>query len=317
MMGLGNSIGWLYHGARREDSEAGMRGEHIIGLVMLLLLMCASSAAQASRPRSFSPMYNPDPPTARVPAGLPPMLNSVGFDQRLGAQVPLDASFLNEAGQRVKLGEFFTNRPVILVLVYYNCPMLCSEVLDGLSLSLRQVALTAGPDFEVVVVSFDPRNYPALASEKKQQFLATYKRAGSDEGLHFLTGEEGQIKRVTEAAGFRYAYDSSIGQYAHASGIMVATPDGCLSHYFYGIQYNPKDLRLALVEASGNKIGNAVDQVLLYCYHYDPVTGKYGVVVMNVLRIAGVVTLLAIGALLIVMRRRNQARIVPETREAT
>jgi protein SCO1/2 len=249
----------------------------------------------------------------RAAAQLPPSLQGVGFDQKLGEQVPLDLTFRDEAGRPARLGNYFGDRPVILVLAYYRCPMLCTQVLNGLVRSLLDLPLTAGRDFEVVVVSFDPRETPELAAAKKKTYLERYGRPGAVEGWHFLTGEQEPIDRVTRAVGFRYRYDPVKDQFAHASGIMVLTPQGRISRYFYDVAYAPRDLRLGLVEASGNRIGSLADQVLLFCFHYDPVEGKYGATVMAILRFIGVLTMLAVAAFLFLMRRqeRRAARLRP------
>ncbi len=239
--------------------------------------------------------------------GRPPALREVGFDQRLGQPLPLDATFRDESGRAVRLGDYFQGRPVVLTLNYYECPMLCTVVLNGLAGALDTLAFDPGREFEVVTVSFDPKEGPALAAAKKKAYLQRYHRPGAAQGWHFLTGDEASIRRLSEATGFRYAWDAETRQWAHAAGIMVATPDGRLSHYLYGVEYAPKDLRLALVEASGNRIGNAVDQVLLFCYHYDPATGKYGPVVMGMVRGAGVLTLVALVSFIFAMWRREHA----------
>jgi len=236
------------------------------------------------------------------------VLRDIGIDQRLNEQVPLDLVFRDETGKLVRLGDYFGEKPVILSLVYYECPMLCTLVLNGLLKSLRALSFDVGKEFNVVTVSFHPGEIPTLAAAKKAEYIQHYSRAGAAEGWHFLTGEAGSIKRLAQAVGFRYIYDAKQNQFAHASGIMVLTPQGRLSHYFYGIEYSPRDLRLSLVEASANKIGSPVDQLLLYCYHYDPTTGKYGVIIMNVIRLAGLGTVLALGAFMVVMFRRDRKR---------
>ena len=245
---------------------------------------------------------------ARAADTRPPILRDVGISQRLGQQLPMDALFLDEEGRPVRLGQYFGKRPVVLVLAYYNCPMLCTQVFGGLVSSLRVLSFDAGKDFDVVAVSFDPRDRPADAAAKKAPYVAEYGRPGAASGWHFLTGSTASIERLTEAVGFRYKYDESLGQFAHASAITVATPGGRLSRYFYGIEYAPRDLRLGLIEASGNRIGSPVDQILLYCYHYDPKVGKYGAVVMNMVRLGGVAAVLILSTFLAVMWRRDFRR---------
>jgi protein SCO1/2 len=245
---------------------------------------------------------------AHAEAVLPPPLRGVGFDQRLGAQVPPDLMFRDEAGRAVRLGDYFDGKPVILVLAYYKCPMLCTQVLNGLVRALLDVPLDVGKDFRVLTVSFDPRETPELAAAKKKTYLERYGRPGAEEGWHFLTGEEGPIHRLTEAVGFRYHYDARNDQFAHASGILVLTPAGKIARYFYDITYSPRDVRLALVEASENRIGSPVDKILLYCFHYDPIEGRYGPVVMTFVRLGGVLTVLALGAFMAVMWRQERRR---------
>lgn len=236
----------------------------------------------------------------------PEILRSVGIDQRLNEQLPLDLSFRDEAGQTVALQKYFGEKPVVIALVYYECPMLCTQVLNGLTESLRPLSFNVGEQFEVVTVSFDHRETPELAAAKKKVYLEKYNRNGAENGWHFLTGDSLAIQQLTEAIGFRYKYDVFTKQYAHASGIVVATPQGKLARYFFGIEYPTRDLRFALIEAAENRIGNVVDQVLMYCFHYDPSTGKYSLAVINVLRVAGVATVLALGMFMIVMLRRER-----------
>lgn len=236
---------------------------------------------------------------AAAQAGGPPasIKDNVGFDQKLNSQVPLDLPFRDENGRDVKLGDYFSgDKPVILSLVYYECPMMCTQVLNGLVDSLRDVSFEPGRDFEIVTVSFDPSETPELASSKKKTYLEKYDRPGADQGWHFLTGRLEPIRRLTHSVGFRYAFDERSDQFVHASGIVVLTPEGKASRYFYDVVYPPQDLRLGLVEASQHKIGNAVDYVLLLCFHYDPLTGKYTPAIMGILRLAGVATILAIAA---------------------
>jgi protein SCO1/2 len=266
-----------------------------------LLIVCA----QPGVPQPNSPLYGGSVRSGDVSTGLPPVLKKVGIDQKLNEQLPLDAVFKDELGNEVRLGQFFKGKPVVIALVYYTCPMLCNQVMNGMLGSFRQTSLNIGEDFEVVTVSFDTKDTPAIASAKKTTYIAGYNRPSGNAGWHFLTGDDANIKRLADAVGFRYTWDEQTKQYAHASGIMIATAEGKLARYFYGIEYPPRDLRLALVEASENKIGTPVDALMLYCYHYDPATGKYGVVIMNVIRIAGVVTIILIVGLLLILRKRS------------
>jgi protein SCO1/2 len=242
------------------------------------------------------------------PETRPQILRNVAIEQHLDRPLPLDLPLRDEAGRLVRLRDYFGKRPVVLVLAYYNCPMLCTEVLNGLLSAMRVLTLDAGRDFEVVTVSFDPRDKPSDAGAKKAPYVARYGRPTGAGGWHFLTGPPASIAGLTEAVGFRYAWDEKIGQFAHASAIYVATPDGRLSRYFYGIEYAPRDLRLALVEASNGKIGTPVDQLLLYCYHYDPAAGRYGAVVMNMVRVAGGAFVLLLSTFLLLMWRRERRR---------
>jgi protein SCO1 len=219
------------------------------------------------------------------------VLRDVGIDQRLEAQVPLDLSFRDESGAAVRLGDYFGDRPVILVLAYYRCPMLCTQVLNGLVNTMRGMDFELGKQYRVLTVSFDPSEGPELAAGKKSTYSESYARAGTRDGWHFLTGEQGAIAKLTAAAGFRYVFDPALNQFAHGSGIMVLTPAGRISHYFLGIDFSPRDVRLALVEASRGQIGSPVDRLLLLCYHYDPLTGKYSAPAMIFVRIAAVATL--------------------------
>lgn len=245
-------------------------------------------------------------PAGQAATERPGLLAQVGIDQKLDTQVPLDLEFVDEDARPVTLGRYFGRRPVVLALVYYECPMLCTQVLNGLVSALDVLSFDAGRDFEVVAVSFDPGETPGLARGKKAAYLERYGRPGTESGWHFLTGRQESIARLTDAVGFRYAYDERTDQFAHAAAIMVLTPDGRVSRYFYGIEYAPRDLRLGLVEASQGRIGTVVDQALLLCYHYDPTEGKYGLVVMNLVRLGGVVTILAVGGFLWVAFRRER-----------
>jgi protein SCO1/2 len=243
---------------------------------------------------------------AQAKEGLPRVLEGVGFDQRLNEQVPLDAVFRDETGRQVALGEYFSDKPVILVLAYYRCPQLCTEVLNGLVRALLDVPFDVGKEFNVITVSFDARETPDLAAAKRTRYLERYGRRGAADGWHFLTGDEDSIRRLTQAVGFRYVYDPKLDQFAHASGIMVLTPHGKIARYFYDIRYSPLDVRLSLVEASANRIGSPVDQVLLYCFHYDPEAGKYGPAVMTFVRLGGLATMLTLGTFVGLMLRRER-----------
>lgn len=239
------------------------------------------------------------------PAGL----ENVGFDQKLGSALPLDVVLRDEEGRPVRLGDFYGSRPVLLSFAYLECPMLCTVVLNGLVSTLTALPFDAGKDFEIVTLSFDHRETAELARRKKVTYVNKYGRPDAAKAWHFLTGDEEAIRRVTAAAGFRFAWDEKIQQFAHASGILVTTPEGKISHYLYGVEYPPRDVRLALVEASRNEIGSPVDQLLLYCFHYDPATGKYSATALGLVRIGGGLTLLALLAFIaITLRREFRAR---------
>ena len=233
----------------------------------------------------------------------PPGLKNVGIEQHLDEQIPPDLTFRDETGKAVRLGDYFGKKPVILNLVYYQCPMLCGEVLSGLESALRVLKFDVGKEFDVLTVSFDPRETPDMATKKKAEFLKRYGRAGTEAGWHFLTGPQESIDALTNAAGFQYQYDPKSGQFAHATAIAILTPQGKIAQYYYGVEYAPKDLRLGLIQASENKIGTLADQVLLYCYHYDPTTGKYGAIIARVLQLSGLVTVLALGILMTTLIR--------------
>jgi protein SCO1/2 len=235
----------------------------------------------------------------------PELLRDVGLDQKLGSSIPLDLTFRDEHGHPVALRQFFGQRPVILTLVYYQCPMLCTEVLNGLLSSAKSLPLEIGKDFSIVTLSIDPSERPVLAEVKHELYSGLYGRPGAPQGWHFLTGDEANIKALAQAVGFRYAYDSSTGQFAHPSGIMVLTPAGKLARYFYGVAYPSRDLRLGLVEASQEKIGSPIDQILLYCYHYDPATGKYGLLISRVIQAAAALTMLSLGLVIAILFRRE------------
>jgi protein SCO1/2 len=233
----------------------------------------------------------------------PPGLKNVGIEQHLDEQIPPDLIFRDETGKPIRLGDYFGKKPIILNLVYYQCPMLCGEVLSGLESALRVMKFDVGKEFDVLTVSFDPRETPDMATKKKAEFLKRYGRPAAADGWHFLTGPQESIDALTKAAGFQYQYDPNTGQFAHSTAIMVLTPEGKIAQYYFGVEYAPKDLRLGLIQASDNKIGTLADQVLLYCYHYDPATGKYGAIIARVLKLSGLATILLLGALMTVLIR--------------
>ena len=237
----------------------------------------------------------------------PPALRGVGIEQHLNQQVPLDLTFRNEAGEPVTLRSLMRGKPVILSLAYYQCPMLCTLVLNGLVGAMRALPFDAGNEFDVITVSFDPKDTPELAAKKKATYLGEYRRQGAEQGWHFLTGDEASIKALTDAVGFRYNYLPEKGQFAHAAGIMVLTPSGVLSRYFYGVEFAPRDLKFGLMEAANGKIGSPVDQLMLFCFQYDPATGRYTTVVLNAIRVGGVLTLVALGLFMARSWRRDRA----------
>jgi len=273
-----------------------------------ILLLASASFAVAQPPSSFQDKSLQ--PAAQV---NPADLSNVGIDQRLNQQVPLDLQFKDDTGRTVKLGDYFqAGRPVILNLVYYTCPMLCGEELAGEASALGVLRFTPGNEYEVVSVSFNPDETPKDAAEKKQVYISRMnehlEHKTNGDGWHFLTGEQANIKQLADAVGFHYRRDPRTGQFIHATAIMIVTPTGRIAQYYYGVEYSPKDIRLGLIEASKDKIGTLVDQVVLYCYHYDPKTGRYGAVVTNVMRLAGAATMLVLGGFLIVMYRRDHSK---------
>jgi protein SCO1 len=274
-------------------------------IVHLIFLMCVLSIGAQSKAQDV-----PAPPQRLVPTAgnKPSILQNVGIDQKLGVVVPPDLVFNDEQGRAVHLGEMFDNRPVVLVLVYYQCPMLCTMVLNDLLRTMRAMPETVGKDFDVITVSFDPRDTPELALLKKKTYLAQYDRPGADKGWHFLTGRQASITDLTNAVGFRYVWDPKYQVYAHASGIMVLTPTGKISRYFFGIDYVPTDLRIALTEASGGHVGGLADAILLYCFCYDPATGKYGLAISRLLKVGGCLTVLILGSFIVTAIRRERGR---------
>ena len=237
------------------------------------------------------------------------IIKGVRFEQKLNSQIPLELTFRNESDQPVQLAEYFGQKPVIMVFAYYECPMLCTLVLNGLLDSLEGLAFDAGNQFQVVAISIDPDETPELAAEKKDIYLEFYGRPGADKGWHFLTGEQAAIEELTRAAGFYYQYDPERDEYAHPAGIMIVTPEGKIARYLYGIKFPSRDVRLGLVEAAENQIGSPVDQLLLTCYHYDPVVGKYNLAIMNIIRIAGLGTVSVLGGAVLLMLRRERRKV--------
>jgi protein SCO1/2 len=279
-------------------------GHGMLAAAACLLMAAPPVTAQMTGSPTVGYKQEPGMTSSTMPAPL----REIGFDQNLDTHVPLDTAFKDDAGRAVTLGDYLGARPVVMVFAYYDCPMLCTLAINGLASALDVLSLEPGKDFEIVTVSFDPRDTPATAAAKKAAYLARYKRPGAAASWHFLTGEQLAIDRLTRAAGFRYAWDKETKQFAHPTGIIVLTPDGRLARYLFGIEYGPRDLRYAIVDASNGKVGSAVDSLLLYCYHYDPMTGRYGVAIMRVVRIAAAATALALGAFIVVMVRSEKHR---------
>ena len=274
-------------------------GRLATAIAMSAVLLAAAAPVRA---QGLAPDDAGDPAKAK-----PGLLKKIGIDQRLHQQVPLDLMFTDETGREVPLGEFFGKRPVILALVYYECPMLCTQVLNGLVSALGVLSFDVGREYDVVAVSINPKETPGLAAQKKQAYLKRYKRPHTAAGWHFLTGKEENIQRLAAAVGFRYAFDEEIQQYAHGAGIEVLTPHGMVSKYFYGIEFSARDIKFGLIEASEERIGTAIDSVLLLCYHYDPATGKYGATAIGAVRIGAVATVLAFLTFLFVSLRKERA----------
>jgi protein SCO1/2 len=284
-------------------------------IILSLAVLCLNVSAYSQKNEHYnSPLYSPKTydPSVSVSNGLPEQLKRVGIEQRLGEQLPFEATFKSEQGKAVRLGDYFkSGRPAILALVYYECPMLCNQVLNGLTGSLKGISLDPAKDFDVIAISFDARENekPGLAANKKASYLERFGRPGTDGGWHFLTGDQKAIDAVTKAVGFTYEWDNKSNQFAHASGIMIVTPEGKLSRYFYGIDYAPRDVKLGLIESADKKIGSASDQLLLYCYHYDPATGKYGLAILSVMRFVSVVMLMGMAAVGFVYWKRSKKTV--------
>ena len=273
-----------------------MRRLHTIAGIAVLLLSGAIARAQTVP-------SNVGPPSSMMPAGL----KDVGFEPPLNGQMPLDLPFHDEAGQSVQLRDYFGQKPVVLAFVYYSCPMLCEQVQQGVVGTLRMLSFNPGRDYQVVFVSFDSRETSEMAAEKKKVAMTHFRRPETESGWHFLTGPASSVDAVTKAANFRYNYDAKNNLFAHASGVMVLTPDGRISRYFYGVEYPGRDMRLGLVDASAGKIGSPIDHVLLFCYHYDPTSATYSASILKLIRLAGIVTILAIVSAILIFRRRDVA----------
>ena len=284
----------------------------LIAIAFTVSLCSAVTSAQKNEHYN-SPLYSPKyyDPSQGTANGIPDPLKRVGIEQKLGENLPLTAEFKDESGQIVKLGDYFgKGRPVIVALVYYECPMLCNQVLNGLTGTLKGISFDAGKEFDVIAVSFDAKEFdkPDLAKNKKASYMERYGRSGTENGWHFLTGTQSSIDAITQATGFKYEWDEKSNQFAHGSAIMLATPDGKLSRYFYGIDYAPRDVKLGIMESADSKVGSVADELMLYCFHYDPASGKYGFQILSVLRLTAIATLLGMGMMGFVFWRRNKSR---------
>ncbi len=272
-----------------------------VAMLLATLLLTAPIAAYGSA----------QPEVGQPATAQPEALRNVGIDQRLDQQVPLDLAFRNEAGETVTLGSLLRGRPVILNLVYYECPMLCTLVLNGLLSAMKALPFDAGQEFDVITVSFDPKDTPALAAKKKATYLNEYRRPSAEHGWHFLTGDAPSIERLAAAVGFGYRYDPERKEFAHAAGLEVLTPKGVIARYFFGVEFSPRDLKFGLMEAAENRIGSPIDQLLLFCYHYDPSTGRYSSAALTGIRAAGLLTLLALGGFIVWAIRRERVGRTP------
>jgi protein SCO1/2 len=270
--------------------------------ILCCALLCAPVFAQVSS-------YGDKQGGENAGDQLPQVLQKVGVAQHLNQQLPLDAAFVDESGKQVKLGDYFGKRPAILALVYYTCPMLCSEEMDGLTSSLEMVKLTPGKDFDVVILSIDPSDSPEQAAKSKALYVKRYGRPETASGWHFLTGQRPAIDAVTNAVGFGYVRvpgpDGKLSQFAHASSIEIVTPEGKLAQYYLGVEYSPKDMLLGLIDASGNKIGSPVANILTYCYHYDPQTNRHSLIIARVVQLGGMITVAGLGGFMFLMFRRD------------
>jgi protein SCO1 len=248
--------------------------------------------------------------TGIASTSMPAQLKNIGFDPQLNAQMPLDLPFVDENGSDVQLRDYFKQKPVVLAFVYYGCPMLCNQVEQGVVGSLRMLSFTPGRDYEVVFVSFDPRESADMAAQKKKSAMEHFRRPETASGWHFLTGTKDSIEVATKAANFRYSFDTKNNLFAHASGIMLLTPDGRISRYFYGVEYPGRDMRLGLVDASAGKIGTPVDRALLFCYQYDPSSATYSASILKIIRLGGILTVLCIVGGILIFRRRDTTQTV-------
>jgi protein SCO1/2 len=276
----------------------------VASIVALLASVVLPDMAAAQMTGTPAAGYRPEP--GMTASAIPAPLREIGFEQHINRQLPLDAEFRDEHGRVVRLRDYFGVRPVVLAFVYYDCPMLCTQIITAITSAIGVLSLDAGRDFDLVLISIDPREGPEQAVAKKAVYLERYHRPTGSSGAHFLTGGEASIARVAEAAGFRYTWDEPTQQYAHPAGLIVTTPQGRPARYLFGLEYSPRDLRFALLEASEGRVGSKVDALLLYCFHYDPMAGRYGVVVLRVLRLAGVATVATVAGFIVVMTRRER-----------
>lgn len=297
-----------HEGHENAKNRKDLVGQHVLRVFRLFVTFVALGCAlPASAQMNGAPTagYKLEPGASST--GVPKALRDIGFDQHINDRIPLDVPFRDEAGRSVTIGDYFGKRPVVLLFAYYDCPMLCTMVINGLSSALGVLSLDPGKDFEIVTVSFNPKDTPETARAKKAIYIERYKRPGASDAWHFLSGDQRSIDRLTKAAGFKYAWDADTKQFAHPTGVIVLTPDGRLARYLFGIEYGPRDLRYALVEASEGRVGNTVDALLLYCYHYDPETGRYGLAIMRTVRVAAAGTVLVLAGFIIVMVRRENS----------
>jgi protein SCO1/2 len=285
-----------------------MQGIKLVGAVLALSVVFSAPALAQNMPTG--PGVTPAGDAASAKPGV---LGRIKIDQKIGQQLPLDLVFTDETGRQVRLGDYFGKRPVILALVYYECPMLCTQVLNGLTSALGVMNFEPGKEFDVVAVSFNPKEGPGLASQKKANYLERYGRPQTAAGWHFLTGPQESIARLTEAVGFKYEYDDAVKQFAHGAAIQLLTPKGTIARYYYGIEYSPRDIRFGVIEAAEDRLGSAIDDVLLLCFHYDPATGKYGATVLGMVRIAGVLTIAVFLGFVAVSLRRERRNELTRT----